>query len=61
MEGKLYKSVNKQLQFLMNNNTCAKKQKKEMMKQFELKNNTNTHAYMQAEVNMMFTQMHAKK
>ena len=31
------------------------------MKEFEVMNNKNTHAYMQAEVNMLFTHMHAKK
>ena len=32
MEGKSYKSVSKKLQFLINNNTCMKKQIHEIMK-----------------------------
>ena len=60
-EGELYESVSKQLQFIMDNNTCTKKKIQEMMKESEVMNNTNTHAYMQAEVNVMFTRMHAKK
>ena len=38
-----------------------KKQIQEMMKESEMMNNTNKHAYMEAEVNVMFTQMHANK
>ena len=32
-----------------------------MIKESEVKNNTDTHAYMKAALNMMFTQMHTKK
>ena len=61
MEGKSYESVRKHLQFTMNNDTCMKKKIQETMKEYEVTNNTDTHAYMQAELNVMFTQMHAKK
>ena len=60
-EGKLYKCVSKQLQFLMNNDTCMKKKIQETMKESEVVNNINTHALMQSVVNMMFRKIHAKK
>ena len=43
MEGNSYKNVIKHIQFLMNNNTCTKKQIKEIMKESEVTNNKNTH------------------
>ena len=55
MEGKSYNSVSKKLQFLMNNDVCMKKKIQEMMKESEVTNNTNTHAYMQESVNVMLT------
>ena len=61
MEWKTYKSVIKQLQFIMNSGTCMKKEIQEMIKESKVMNNTNTHAYLQAEVNVMFMQMHTKK
>ena len=45
----------------MNNGTSVKKQTQEMMKEYDIMNNTNTHAYMQKEVNVMFMQMYANK
>ena len=61
MEGDLYKSVVKQLQFIVKNNTCINKQIQKTTKESEVMNNKNMHAYMQAAVNVIFTQMHAKK
>ena len=61
MEVNSYNSVIKQLQFIVKNYTCRKKQIQETMKESKMANNTNTHAYMQAGVNVMFMQMHAKK
>ena len=43
-EGKTYKSLIKQLQFIMNNDKSLNKNIQEMMKESETKNNTNTHA-----------------
>ena len=57
--GKSYNSVIRQLQFIMNNDVFMNKQLQEMMKRSEMMNNTNTHAYMQAAVNVMFAQIHA--
>ena len=37
------------------------KKKKGIMKESEVRNNTNTHAYMQAEVNVLFMHMNTKK
>ena len=45
----------------MNNYTCIKKRIQEMMIAYKLMNNKNTHACMQAAVNMMFTHMHVKR
>ena len=61
MEEGSYKSVSNQLQFFMMNDKCMKKKIQETMKESEAMNNKNTHLYMQTAVNMMFTQMHAKK
>ena len=47
--------------FLFNNHLCVKTQIQEMVKLSEVMNTTNTHTYMQAAVNVMFTQMNAKK
>ena len=55
MEFNAYKSVSKQIQFLMNNDTSVKKQIQETMKEFNMMNNTNIRAYMKAEVNVMST------
>ena len=61
MEFNAYKSLSKQIQFLMNNDTSVKKQIQETMKEFNMMNNTNIRAYMKAEVNVMSTQIHKKK
>ena len=45
----------------MNNNASVNKQMQEMAKESEMMNNKNTHAYMQAAVNVIFTQMHENK
>ena len=55
MEVKSYKSVSKQLQFLMKIDTCVKKQIQKMIEESEVRNNTNTYAYMQEAVDAMFT------
>ena len=61
MQGNLYNSVSKQLQFIIKNDKCMKKQIQETMKESEVANNINTHAYMKAAANVMFTQIHAWK
>ena len=61
MEFNAYKSLSKQIQFLMNNDTSVKKQIQETMKEFNMMNNTNIRAYMKAEVNVMSTQIHKNK
>ena len=55
MEGKSYNSVSKQIEFLTNNYTCVKKKIQELMKWSDMTNNKNTHAYMKAAANVMFT------
>ena len=45
----------------MNNNICEKKQRKETMKESNTKNNVNTHAYMQAVSNMIFTHIYTEE
>ena len=55
MEDKSYNIVSKQIEFLTNNYTCVKKKIQELMKWSDMTNNKNTHAYMKAAANVMFT------
>ena len=61
MEGHSYKGVIKQLQFIIKNDTCIKKQMQETTKESEVMNNKNTHECIQTEVNVIFKQTHTKK
>ena len=61
MEGNSYKSVSRKLQFLMKNYTCMNKTNIKRIKESEVMTNINTHSYMQAEVKVIFTQIHSKK
>ena len=61
MQGNLYNSVSKQLQFIIKNDKCMKKQIQETMKESEVANNINTHAYMKAAVNVVCMQIQVKK
>ena len=45
IEGNSYKSVSKQLQYLMNNDTYVNKQIQETTKEPKMISNTNTYAY----------------
>ena len=61
MEEKSYKTVGKQLQFIIKNDMFTKKQIEETMEKIRVMNNANTYVYMQAAVNVMFIKIHANK